>query len=147
MEEVPCRYAKVFFGGEQLAQFAVFGAATADERDQSSVLALAKKIAEQFCCFFSAPIFKTTKSRYVYTLEVYRLAEVERCECLVRDLPSARFIHDAESGAVEIPGEILRFVDVQAQDIVFVKLPRDNVCCLALAASEDENHGGNSAVV
>ena len=142
MEEMPWRDAKVFLGSEQLAQFAVFVVLTTDERDQSPVLAFAEKVAEKFGSFFSAPVFKATEFRYVDVLEVYRLAEVERRERLVRNLPSARFVHDAESGAVEIPGVILGLVDVQAQDIVLVKLPQDNVACLALAASEDENHGG-----
>lgn len=114
MEEVPCRDVKVFLGNEQLAQFAVFVVLAADESDQSPVLAFSEKVAEKFRGFFSAPVFKATEFRYVNVLEVYRLAEVERRKRLVSDLPSALFVHDAESGAVEIPSEILGFVDVQA---------------------------------
>ncbi len=45
---------------------------------------------------------------------------------------------------MEIPSEIFGFVDVEAQDFVLVKLPHDNVCCLALTTGEDEDHGGRS---
>ena len=142
MEEVPWRDVKVFLGNEQLAQFAVFVVLAADERDQSTVLAFAEKVAEKFSGFFSAPVFEAAEFRYVDSLEVYRLAEVERRECLVGNLPSALFVRDAESKAMKIPGEILGFVDVQAQNILLGKLTQNNVGCFALAASEDENHGG-----
>ena len=142
MEEMPWRDAKVFPGSEQLAQFTVFVVWTAYERDQSPVLAFAEKVAEKFGGFFPAPVFKAAQCRYVDAFEVYRLAEVERRERLVGNIPPACFVRDAESGAVEIPGEILGFVNVQAQYIVVAKFTQNNVGCLALAASEDENHGG-----
>ena len=74
MEEVPWCDAKVFLGSEQLAQFTVFVVFTADERDQSPVLAFAEKVAEKFGRFFSAPVFKAAELRYVDAFEVYRLA-------------------------------------------------------------------------
>ena len=43
---------------------------------------------------------------------------------------------------MEIPSEILGFVDVETQNVVFVKLSYDDVSCLALATCEDENHDG-----
>ena len=142
MKEVPWRDVKVFLGNEQLAQFAVFVVLTADERDQSPVLAFAEKVAEKFGGFFSAPVFKATQFRYADALEVYRLAEVERRERLVGNLPPAGFVRDAESKAMEIPDKILWFVDVETQNVVLGKLAQNNVGCFALAACEDEDHDG-----
>jgi hypothetical protein len=41
---------------------------------------------------------------------------------------------------MEIPSEILGFVDVETKNVVHVKLAYNNVSCLALATGEDENH-------
>ena len=43
---------------------------------------------------------------------------------------------------MEIPSEILGFVDVETQNVVLTKLSYDNVTCLALATCEYENHDG-----
>ena len=112
----------------------------ADECDEPATLTFAEEIAEKLGRLLSAPVFDTAELRHVDTVEVYGLTEVERRESLVRDLPSARFVHDAESGVVEIPSEILRFVDVETQHVVLGKLPHNNVGCLALATGENENH-------
>ena len=41
---------------------------------------------------------------------------------------------------MEIPSEIIGFVDVETQNFVLAKLSHDNVSCLALATGEDEDH-------
>ena len=41
---------------------------------------------------------------------------------------------------MEIPSEILWFVDVETKNVVRIKLSHNDVSCLALATSEDEDH-------
>ena len=123
-----------------MAELAILVVLAADECDASPALAFAEKVAEKFDRFLSAPVFNATVLWYVDTLEVYRFSEVERRESLVRDFSSTRFIHDAESITMEIPSEILWFVDVETKNVVRVKLSHNDVSCLALATSEDEDH-------
>ena len=72
-------------------------------------------------------------------MKIHGLAKIERRESLVGQLLAGDFVHDAEAVTVEVPGEIIVLVYVEAQDVV-VKFTHDDISRLVLAAGGDENH-------
>ena len=136
--------AEVSLGDEQLAQLAVLVVLAADERNEASALALAEEVVEKFVGLLPTPVLDTSMLRYVDKVEVHGLAQIEGSKRLLRDFTSTRFVRDSETVAVEIPGEVLRLVDVEAQDICCVQFLHDNIGCCILTTCGNEDHGGSS---
>ena len=82
MEEMPRRDMEISLRDEQLPKFAVLVVLASDERDKTSVLALAEEIIEKFVRLLPSPVFDATVFRHVDEVEVHGFAEIERCERL-----------------------------------------------------------------
>ena len=127
--------------GEQLAQFAVSAAFAANERDEPPVLAFPEEIHEKLGSLLAHPVFRAAVFGYVDRVEIHGLAEVERRKAFLRYFPAQGFICNPKSATVEIPCEIFRLVDIEAQNVVFVELFGDDVGCRVATARRNEDHG------
>ena len=141
MEKMLRRDMEILRGGEQLPQLAVLVVLAADERNEPPFLALAEKVVEKFVRLLSSPVLDATVFWHVDEVEVHGFAEIERGERLFGNLLPSDFVRNAESVGVEIPSKVIRLVYVEAQNVVCIKFPYDDVGRGILTACGDEDHG------
>ena len=140
MEKMPWCDMEISFSGEQLAHFAVFVISASHQGDETATLTFTKEIGEKFVRLFSSPIFNTPELRNVNQIEVHGFAEIERRERSFGDFLVRGFVDDPEPVWIEVPCEILWFVDVEAQDILCVQFFHDDISRGVLTACRYENH-------
>ena len=140
MEKMPWCDMEISFRGEQLAHFAVFVILASYQGDETPTLTFTKEIGEKLVRLFSSPIFNATEPRDVNQVEVHGFAEIERRERSFGDFLARGFVNDPEPAWMKVPCEILGFVDVEAQDALWVQFFHDDISRGVLTACRYEDH-------